>query len=323
MWIRRAPTSLSRRVGGAGRAWAAAIAGGVVLVTVLTVQTDIVHLVPPGYAPPVRVGVLGVAALSGALAVHHLLEALFLRGSQRGPLVAVQGVVTWIAYGLLALFLTSALGVNLSGFILGSAVLGVIIGAAAQSSLANLFAGLVISLSRPYRVGDWAHLRSTSSSGVECDGVVLQIGAMYTTLLSGDQQLTIPNSVAMTAITRTDSLPMRAAVTLTLPGSIGVERLRRVLSDALVLDPGDRVLVMPRALMLAGEESLTCDIEVRSRRDLEPSEVVRIARRAAAEPEPERLLVGSRRRLSPLATVAEPEPVEARPPSARSSRRSG
>jgi small-conductance mechanosensitive channel len=287
MWIRRAPKSLSRRVSGAARAWAAAVAGGVALVVVLTVQKDIVNLVGHRYAPVVRIGVLITAAAAGAVAVHYLLEACFHRSAQRGALAALQGVTTWLAYALLGLFLTSALGVDLSGFILGSAVLGVIIGAAAQSSLANLFAGLVISISRPFHVGDWAHLRSTSSGGVECDGVVLQIGAMYTTLLSNEQQLTIPNAVAMTAITRTDTLPVRAAVTLTLPGHIGVARLQGVLAEALELDPEDKVVVMPRALVLAGDQALTCDIEVRSRRHVDPSEVVSVARRAAAEPEPE------------------------------------
>jgi small-conductance mechanosensitive channel len=269
--------------GGAARAWAAAIAGGVVMIIVLTVQTDVVRMVPERYAPPVRIGVLVAAAAAGAITVHYLLQAFFHHSSQRGALAALQGVTTWVAYGLLALFLTSALGVNLSGFLLGSAVLGVIIGAAAQSSLANLFAGLVISLAHPFRVGDWAHLRSTTSSGVECDGVVVAIGAMYTTLLSGGQQLTVPNAMAMAAITHTDTLPVRAAVSLTLPGHIGVERLRAALLDALELDPEDRVAVRPQVLVLAGEEALTCAIEVRSRRHVEPSQVVSVARRAAVE----------------------------------------
>jgi hypothetical protein len=114
--------------------------------------------------------------------------------------------------------------------------------------------------------------------------VVLQIGAMYTTLLSKGQQLTVPNAVAMTAIGRTDSLPVRSAVTLTLPGHVGVAQLRGALTDALELDGDDRVEVWPRSLVATGEGSLTCDIEVRSRRPIEPSEVVSIARRAAADP---------------------------------------
>ncbi|HEY2704774.1 MAG TPA: mechanosensitive ion channel family protein [Candidatus Dormibacteraeota bacterium] len=287
MWIRRAPDSLQRRAGESARDWAAAVAAGLTMLVVVTVRTDVTRLVPAAYAPPVHVGVLLCAAVAGAITVHFLLAAFFHRGSQRGALVALQGATTWLAYGLLALFLTSALGVDLSGFLLGSAVLGVIIGAAAQSSLANLFAGLVIGLARPYRVGDWAHLRSTSSSGVECDGVVLAIGAMYTTLRSDDQQLTIPNAVAMTAITRTDSLPVRVTLTLTLPGHIGVARLRGVLTEGLELGADDRVTVRPRALVLAGEEALTCDIEVRSLRRVEESEVLSIARRTAADPIPE------------------------------------
>ena len=283
MWIRRAPVSLSDRIDGAARAWVLAAAGGAVLVIVLTVQTDVVHMVPPRYAAVMRLGVLAAAAMAGAITVHNLLEAIFRRGANRGAMVALQGVTTWVAYALLALFLTSALGVNLSGFILGSAVLGVIVGAAAQSSLANLFAGLVISVSRPFHVGDWVHLRSTSTS-VECDGVVVQIGAMYTILRSRGQQLTVPNAVAMTAIGRTDSLPVRSAVTLTLPGHVGVERLRRALTEALELDGDDRVEVWPRALVTTGEGSLTCDVEVRSNRAIEPGEVVvHVARSAAAD----------------------------------------
>jgi small-conductance mechanosensitive channel len=285
MWIRRAPATLSSRVGGAARAWAAAAAGGAVLVVVLTIQTDIVHMVPQRYAAVVRVGVLAAAAIAGAITVHQVLEALFHRGSHRGSLAALRGVASWISYGLLALFLTSALGVNLSGFILGSAVLGVIVGAAAQSSLANLFAGLVISLARPYHVGEWVHLRSTSTSGVDCDGVVLAIGAMYTTLRSRGLQLTIPNAVAMTAIGRTDRVPVRSAVTLTLPGHVGVARLRRALTESLKLDGDDRVEVWPRTVVVSGEGSLTCDIEVRSRRQIEPGEVVNAARNAAARPD--------------------------------------
>jgi small-conductance mechanosensitive channel len=241
-------------------------------------------MVPQRYAAVVRVGVLAAAAIAGAITVHNVLEALFRRGSQRGALVALQGVTTWVAYGLLALFLTSALGVNLSGFILGSAVLGVIVGAAAQSSLANLFAGLVISISHPFHVDDWVHLRPTTTSGIEADGVVVQIGAMYTTLLSNGQQLAVPNAVAMTAISRTDRLPVRSAVSLTLPGHVRIAVLRRALAEALELDGDDRVEVWPRALVTTGEGSLSCDIEVRSRRPIEPSEVVAIARRAAAEP---------------------------------------
>jgi hypothetical protein len=85
---------------------------------------------------------------------------------------------------------------------------------------------------------------------------------------------------------------VRSAVSLTLPGHVRIAVLRRALAEALELDGDDRVEVWPRALVTTGEGSLSCDIEVRSRRPIEPSEVVAIARRAAAEPAalPEALL---------------------------------
>jgi small-conductance mechanosensitive channel len=244
-----------------------------------------VHLAPERYHAPARVGVLLAATAAGVVTVHFFIAAFFDRGSPRGAFVMLRNISAWVAYALLALLLTSALGVNLSGFILGSAVLGVIIGAAAQSSLSNLFAGMVITVARPYRVGDWVHLRSASASTPVCDGVVVQIGALYTTLISGDQQVSIPNAVAVTAVVRTDTLPVRSEVTLTVPGHIGVERLRGVLVEALDLGTEDRVVVNPRSMVLVnGNESLTCDVEIRSARAIEGSEVIAVARQAAAAP---------------------------------------
>ena len=70
-----------------------------------------------------------------------------------------------------------------------AAVLAVIIGFAAQSTLSNLVAGLVLALSQPIRLGDRVRVD-------ERDGVVEEIGLTFTYLRGDDgRRIVYPNSV--------------------------------------------------------------------------------------------------------------------------------
>jgi small-conductance mechanosensitive channel/CRP-like cAMP-binding protein len=64
--------------------------------------------------------------------------------------------VLFICFGVAALVLLRTQGnVNLAGLITTSAVLTVVLGLAAQSTLSSFFAGLSLQLDRPFSVGDW------------------------------------------------------------------------------------------------------------------------------------------------------------------------
>jgi small-conductance mechanosensitive channel len=70
-----------------------------------------------------------------------------------------------------------------------AAVLAVIIGFAAQSTLSNLVAGLVLALSQPIRLGDRVRVD-------ERDGVVEEIGLTFTYLRGDDgRRIVYPNSL--------------------------------------------------------------------------------------------------------------------------------
>lgn len=72
-----------------------------------------------------------------------------------------------------------------SQLLLGGAVTGVIVGIAAQQSLGNVFAGLVLILSRPFDVGDLIAVRSGALGG-QLEGRVVEMGLVYVTLDSDD-----------------------------------------------------------------------------------------------------------------------------------------
>ena len=82
--------------------------------------------------------------------------------------------------------------------ILGGALTTLLIGIAAQQSLSNVFAGLVLLLSRPFSVGDPVWLRSGALGG-ELEGTVTEIGITYVQLDTGSGVMQLPNSQVLAA----------------------------------------------------------------------------------------------------------------------------
>jgi small-conductance mechanosensitive channel len=257
-------------------------------VAVLSVEPDVLRLIPTGYAVVGRLGTLVLASILGTVVVRAVLGVLF-SGERAESMSGLRTVSAWAAYVLLGLFIISGVGINLSGFLLGSAVIGVVVGTAAQSSLSNLFAGAMLVAARPYRVGDWAYFRNALFGGAEYEGVVTSVGALYTTLASDGQPLRIPNSVAMSAVVRTDDRRARASIETRLREGTSIRGLQRSIRDRLELGQGDRVLVRPALLDNVDGGALGCRVEVQSRRHIDTDallnalrEVDREARAAAA-----------------------------------------
>jgi small conductance mechanosensitive channel len=94
----------------------------------------------------------------------------------------------------------------------GSAFTAVVLGLAAQQTLGNLFAGLVLLSARPFRVGERVRLQAGAVGG-QIEGVVSSLGLLYTTLARGEDRIQIPNNVVLTA----------AVVPLREPDSVDVK----------------------------------------------------------------------------------------------------
>jgi small-conductance mechanosensitive channel len=251
------------------------------MLVVLAAEPEVLKLDLRGGDAAVRLAIVAIAAAFGVMAVRSVVGTVF--PSDSAAMSPLRTIATWTGYGLLILLVTSSAGVNLSGFLLGSAVIGVVVGVAAQSSLGNLFAGAVLLIVRPYRLGDWLSLR-TAGFGVEYEGEVIAVGAVYTTLDADGRVLRIPNSVAIGSVARVDELPLRAAMDAVVPDTVSPRVLRRSMRDGLGLRDGDRVVVWP---MLISSESrtLTCRIEVRARRAVDAGAVADVIRSAAPDAE--------------------------------------
>jgi len=88
--------------------------------------------------------------------------------------------------------------VPIGQLVLGGAVTGILLGIAAQQTLANLFAGIVLLLSRPFNVGQRVRVRSGAMGG-QMDGIVTEIGITYVRLDTGEGVLALPNAQVLAA----------------------------------------------------------------------------------------------------------------------------
>ncbi len=91
-----------------------------------------------------------------------------------------------------------ALNVPVERLLVGGAVTGVILGIAAQQSLGNLFAGLMLLLTRPFAIGDEISLRSGPLGGV-FTGLIADMNLTYVKLVTNRGTILLPNSSLLTA----------------------------------------------------------------------------------------------------------------------------
>ena len=90
------------------------------------------------------------------------------------------------------------LGLAIDHVLVGAGFAGVVLGIAAQQSLGNVFAALVLLLARPFKVGDHVRIRSGALGGV-FDAWVLEIGLVYVTMRTEDGVFKFPNSSILAA----------------------------------------------------------------------------------------------------------------------------
>jgi small-conductance mechanosensitive channel len=154
------------------------------------------------------------------------------------------------------------------GILASSAVVGLVIGFAARSTLANFAAGILIALAQPVRLGDWIEVAAG-------EGVIEEIGLTYTLIRTPDQvRLVIPNERLASDTIRNTTIVSRgqlAEATVRVPLSADLEAvvglLREALGDVEVLVTAleDTVTVTVRAEAAEGADAERLASELRLR----------------------------------------------------------
>jgi small-conductance mechanosensitive channel len=107
-------------------------------------------------------------------------------------------VLVLVGVFLVLTFSLALAHIDVKQLLVSGAVLGVLLGIAAQQSLANLVAGLVLLFARPFRVGDHVRFRAGALSGT-IEGMVIDISLTYVRLDTDEGPVLLPNSQALAA----------------------------------------------------------------------------------------------------------------------------
>jgi small-conductance mechanosensitive channel len=127
-----------------------------------------------------------------------------------------------------------------AGLLASSALIGLVVGLAAQRPLANFVAGVVIAFTQPLRLGD----RVTVD---DVEGIVEEIGLTYTFIRTADNaRLVIPNEKLASDTIRNATIRSReklAEVTLQIPFDKDLDTVVDLLRNETAKEPRCEVLV--------------------------------------------------------------------------------
>jgi small-conductance mechanosensitive channel len=114
-----------------------------------------------------------------------------------GRAATVQFALRTIGYGAIILTTMDLLAIPVGRLLLGGAVLGIILGVAAQQALGNFFASIVLIISRPFSVGQ--HITITSGAlGGQYAGKIVDIGLTHTKIRQEDgSSILLPNATLL------------------------------------------------------------------------------------------------------------------------------
>jgi small-conductance mechanosensitive channel len=168
----------------------------------------------PWQTPVRAITVLALLALGWALArdVGRAVAPVFFRRMDPSTAGTVGFLIRLVTMSIALLAALWIAEVQPSAIVAGSAFTAIILGLAAQQTLGNLFAGMVLISARPFRVGERIRLQAGAVGG-SVEGIVSSLGLLYTTLARGADRIMIPNTVVLSAavvpIKEPDSVDVR------------------------------------------------------------------------------------------------------------------
>ena len=153
------------------------------------------------YDVPVRIGVVVGLIIVGWQVSRDIGRAVgpnLFRRLEPGTAGTVGFVIRLFAMLVAVVVALRVAGLRPQTLALGGAFTAVIVGLAAQQTLGNLIAGLVLLSARPFRVGDRVRLQAGGLAG-STEGIVSSLGLLYTTLSNGEDAIMVPNSVVLSS----------------------------------------------------------------------------------------------------------------------------
>jgi small conductance mechanosensitive channel len=187
---------------------------------------------------PVRIATAVAVVILGwafARALGRAIGPSLFRRMDSGTAGTVGFLIRLIALLIAGLSALRVAGLRPGTLAVGGAFTAVIIGLAAQQTIGNLIAGMVLLSARPFRVGDRVRFQAGMLAGM-VEGMVTSLGLLYTTLAQGEDRIMVPNNVVLSA----------AVVPLREPAAVDLRaRLRSGVKPSYIQQLLDESITVP------------------------------------------------------------------------------
>jgi len=220
-----------------------------------------------GLETPVQIAVaLALVVIGWALAraASRLVGPMFMRRMDPATAGTFGFLIRLLTILLTIVVALGIAGVQLQALVVGGGFTAVIVGLAAQQTLGNAIAGMVLLSARPFRVGERVRFQAGAVGGT-VEGIVSSLGLLYTTLSRGADRVMIPNNVVLAAVVVPLREPDAVDVKVRLTSGVRPTQVQAILEDEVTIPTsykgvhleevdGDDVVVRVRATPELGSD---------------------------------------------------------------------
>lgn len=205
-----------------------------------------------------------------ARAVGSIIDMQIERSDKKMPKTTLlTAIMNGVIYAMGILVILQYYGISIAPILTALGVGGMAVALSLQETLANIFSGLHLILSKQLRIGDYIHLNSGE------EGRVTDITWRFTTIIpAGDSNMVVvPNKSIAAATIRNYSLPRRD-ITIKIPVGVSydsdleqVERVTLEVADEVMrrVDPGVKKKPAVR-FHTFGDSSINFDVQLHTNR---------------------------------------------------------
>ncbi len=203
-----------------------------------------------GFAPSTNSQEIALSAIIGILGIEVLgfIIYMYMKGSLKEEEAStLRNLFRIIGYTILVIFLFSLLSINITGLLLTTGFLGIVLGLAAQSTLSNFISGVYLLSSKAFEPGDrvvihtWQYTMQPQSYPHDkfvpgFSGKIKNIGLLYTELTNDESvPVYMPNSIAASALILNYGRAKEEFVNLLfdMPVSVPFENVKKRIQEVL------------------------------------------------------------------------------------------
>lgn len=157
-------------------------------------------------------------------------------GTLKGFISTALHIALWALAGIIV---ADALGINTASLVAVVSVAGLALSLSVQNIMSNLFSGVTLLVTRPFKAGDLVDVGANT-------GTVRSIGLFYTVIVTLDNRvITVPNGdVTAASIVNYSHEPLRRVdMTFSASYNDSTEAVRKAIMDAVRAD--DKILADP------------------------------------------------------------------------------